>query len=84
MEELISGSGWQRQSHGTSAGMLHAMLLLEGYQLLASEPKYGGTVKQGNVGAYSFPYEEDNPSVHTKYTMAEETFADGYWNTVEI
>eukprot|EP00959_Pyramimonas_sp_CCMP1952_P154345 3228983-Pyramimonas_sp.AAC.1 len=82
MEEVISGNGWQRQSRGSSAGMLHA--LLEGYQLLASNPNYRGGVKQGNVGVYSFPHENDDPSIRTKYAMAEETFVDGYWNTVEV
>eukprot|EP00959_Pyramimonas_sp_CCMP1952_P418849 8774109-Pyramimonas_sp.AAC.1 len=59
MEELISGNGWQRQSHGSSVGMLRA--LLEGHQLLASDPKCGGHVKQGNVGVHSFPYVSDTP-----------------------
>ena len=40
-------------------------------------------VKEGKVGVYFFPNEND-PELHLNYTMAEETFADGYWITAEV
>eukprot|EP00959_Pyramimonas_sp_CCMP1952_P380629 7974677-Pyramimonas_sp.AAC.1 len=76
MGEVISGSGWHRQSHGSSVSMLHA--LLKGYQLLAPNPRCGGGVKQGDVGVYSFPHDNGDPSLHFKFGVAEETFAGGY------
>eukprot|EP00959_Pyramimonas_sp_CCMP1952_P108938 2277839-Pyramimonas_sp.AAC.1 len=46
----VSGSsaGWTKQSHGTSVTALH--VILEGHQLLPSDPKYGGSVKTHVVG----------------------------------
>eukprot|EP00959_Pyramimonas_sp_CCMP1952_P229142 4791316-Pyramimonas_sp.AAC.1 len=37
-------SGWSRQSHGTSVAALHS--ILEGHQLLSSDPRYGGSIMQ--------------------------------------
>eukprot|EP00959_Pyramimonas_sp_CCMP1952_P368804 7725105-Pyramimonas_sp.AAC.1 len=74
VEELIVDRNWTRQPHGTSVGALHA--LLEGYQILPSDPEYGGNVKKSNVGVDSFPYADDNPSIHTRYAVVEETFND--------
>eukprot|EP00959_Pyramimonas_sp_CCMP1952_P209511 4383327-Pyramimonas_sp.AAC.1 len=55
-------SGWSRQSHGTSVNALQS--LLEGHQLLPSDPRYGGSIKGGSVGVYSFPCVND-PSTRT-------------------
>eukprot|EP00959_Pyramimonas_sp_CCMP1952_P415456 8705259-Pyramimonas_sp.AAC.1 len=62
------------QSHGTSVGALLA--LLEGHQLLPSDPGYGGNVKKTSAGVYLLLHVDDNPTTHTRYTMAEETLND--------
>eukprot|EP00959_Pyramimonas_sp_CCMP1952_P202075 4225538-Pyramimonas_sp.AAC.1 len=76
-----SSAGWTKQSHGTSVTALH--VILEGHQLLPSDPRYGGNVKAHAVGVYSFPC-IDNPNARTAYSVAEETFGDGTRATAEI
>eukprot|EP00959_Pyramimonas_sp_CCMP1952_P009359 195301-Pyramimonas_sp.AAC.1 len=46
LAELTPGQNWTRQSHGTSVGTPHP--ILEGYQILPSDPEYGGSVKKAN------------------------------------
>eukprot|EP00959_Pyramimonas_sp_CCMP1952_P348056 7290237-Pyramimonas_sp.AAC.1 len=55
----------------------------EGHQLLSSDPLYGGSIKQKKVGVYSFPC-ANNPSTHSVYSVAEESFGDGIWVIAEI
>eukprot|EP00959_Pyramimonas_sp_CCMP1952_P458328 9476450-Pyramimonas_sp.AAC.1 len=69
-------SGWSRQSRGASVNALQSVL--EGHQLLPSDPRYGGSIKMGNVGVYSFPCVND-PFTRAVYSVAEETFGDGIW-----
>eukprot|EP00959_Pyramimonas_sp_CCMP1952_P125611 2626442-Pyramimonas_sp.AAC.1 len=73
-------SGWSRQPRGTSVTALQP--ILEGHQLLPSNPRYSGSIKMGNVGVYSCPCIDD-PSTRTTYSVAEETFGDVIWATAE-
>eukprot|EP00959_Pyramimonas_sp_CCMP1952_P126578 2647210-Pyramimonas_sp.AAC.1 len=77
-EVLDPSAGWTKQSHGASVTTLHAVL--EGHQLLPSDPRFGGNVKAHAVGVYYFPC-VDNPNARITHSVAEETFGDGIWET---